>query len=1060
MAPQDTDSTKEEVKVVKEEQEQMDVKDEKDEEKERKKKEKAREKELKKLKAAQKAEAAKAPAPPSKKSEQKAKKAAAAADDADAVDPPTTPGEKKRLAPEMAKTYNPKAVEASWYEWWEKSGYFIADPHSKKPPFVIVVPPPNVTGALHIGHGLTGAVEDLIIRWRRMSGYNTLWVPGVDHAGIATQVVVEKTLMKERKQTRHDLGREKFVAEVHKWKDQYGGQICRQYRRLGASLDWSRECFTLDEKRSQAVTEAFVRLHKEKLIYRDNRLGNWDCVLRTAISDIEVDYEDIKGRTLRRVPGYDNPVEFGAITSFAYPLEEGGEIVVATTRPETMLGDTAVAVHPEDPRYKHLHGKFVIHPFQNRKIPIVCDAELVDMAFGTGAVKITPAHDPNDFAVGKRHNLEFINIFTDDGLINSNGGKPYAGMKRFDARVAVVKDLESKGLFRGVADNAMRLGICSRSNDVIEPMIKPQWFVDCKDMAKEACDVVRDGRLEIIPNQFEDTWFRWLENIRDWCISRQLWWGHRVPAWYATVEDDARTEMGAYPDHWVVARDVAEAESIAKAKFSGKKFTLEQDPDVLDTWFSSGLFPFSVMGWPEESEDMKAFYPTSVLETGHDILFFWVARMVMMGLKLTGVSPFKQVFLHAMVRDAHGRKMSKSLGNVIDPLEVINGVSLDDLHKRLEQGNLDAREVEKAKAGQKADFPNGIAECGADALRFALVAYTAQSVNINLDIQRVVGYRQWCNKLWNVIRFAMTNLGSDFVPSATITPSSLPLSCQWILSVLNKAIDKTVKALESYQFSDATTSLHSWWLYELCDVFIEVIKPTMFGNDEAAKRATRDTLWLCLDTGLRMLHPFMPYLTEELWQRLPNQGSQPKTTIVLAEYPAVNQEWANEEAEAEMDMVNAVAKATRTLRMAYELQPKLRPDLYVMCRAEKTAEIVTKGASEIATLSLSSSVKVLREMEEAPLGCAVAVVDENTTVYLLLRNVVDPSVEISRLQKKRDDLIRQQEALVKKTSIAGYAEKVPKAVLEENESKASKLAAELQTVTEATANFEKLLIST
>ncbi|KAH9548136.1 hypothetical protein CY35_11G073900 [Sphagnum magellanicum] len=725
-----------------------------------------------------------------------------------------------------------------------------------------------------------------------------------------------------------------------------------------------------------------------------------------------------------------------------------------------MLGDTAVAVHPEDPRYKHLHGTFVVHPFNGRKIPIICDDILVDMAFGTGAVKITPAHDPNDFEVGKRHNLEVINIFTDDGKINSNGGKAYEGMKRFDAREAVVRDLEKKGLYKGVVDNAMRLGICSRSGDVIEPMIKPQWYVDCKEMANEACNAVRDGRLQIIPSQFEDTWFRWLENIRDWCISRQLWWGHQVPAYYITLEDDLLTEMGAYNDHWVVAHDESEAERIAKEKFPGKKLKINQDPDVLDTWFSSGLFPFSVMGWPDETPDLREFYPTSLLETGHDILFFWVARMVMLGMKLTGKCPFKQVFLHAMVRDAHGRKMSKSLGNVIDPLEVINGVTLQDLHKRIEQGNLDAREVEKAKAGQVADFPNGIAECGADALRFALVAYTAQTVNINLDILRVVGYRQWCNKLWNVIRFAMMYLGTSFEPSLTLDVVSLPLSCKWILSVLNKTVDRTIKGLENFEFSESTTALHSWWLYQLCDVFIELIKPVMHGDDEELKKQTRDTLWVCLDTGLRLLHPFMPFLTEELWQRLPQKPGvvKAKSSIMVADYPTVIQEWRNEEAEAEMAVIEAIVRATRSLRMVYDLQPRIRPELYVMCKTSEMATLVRKTTSEIGTLALSSSVQMLQEHNEPPLGCAISVVNENVSVYLLLRNVVDASIEIARLQKKRDDLIGQQNALSKRMNTPGYTENVPEAVQEELQAKSSKLVAELESVVEATLNFQKLLI--
>ncbi|MCO5569532.1 hypothetical protein L7F22_023246 [Adiantum nelumboides] len=904
-------------------------------ERKKKKEEKAKEKELKKLKALQKAEVAKTQkekeSGKTAKVKESKKSFAKEEDIGNFTDPPTMPGEKKKLASEMAKSYSPSAVEASWYEWWEKAGYFVADPAKKTAPFVIVIPPPNVTGALHIGHGLTCAVEDTLVRWHRMQGFNTLWVPGVDHAGISTQAFVEKRIMKERGLTRHDLGREKFVEEVWKWKNDYGGRICNQLRKVGASLDWTKECFTMDTQRSKAVVEAFVRLHKKGLIYRAVRLVNWDSVLKTAISDVEVDYEDIKGKTLLKVPGYENPVEFGTLTSFAYPLEEGGgEIVVATTRPETMLGDTAVAVHPDDKRYKHLHGKFAVHPFNGRKIPIICDSILVDPEFGTGAVKITPAHDPNDFAVGQRHKLEFINIFTDDGKVNCNGGEHFEGMPRFLARVAVIEALKTKGLFRKTENNDMRLAVCSRSNDIIEPLVKPQWFVDCSGMAREACDAVRDGRLEIIPKHSEGDWFRWLENIRDWCISRQLWWGHRIPAWYVTLEDDGQKDFGAYDDHWVVGRNQEEAEVEAQRNFSGKKYTIDQDPDVLDTWFSSGLFPFSVMGWPDQTPEFKAFYPTTLLETGHDILFFWVARMVMLGLTLTGHLPFKKIYLHAMVRDAHGRKMSKSLGNVIDPLDVIQGISLEGLLKKLEQGNLDKNEIQRARTGMMADFPKGIDECGADALRFALVAYTAQSEKINLDIQRVVGYRHWCNKLWNAIRFAMINLGKDFVPSESLEINSLPFSCKWILSVLNKAISKTNSCLAAYDLSGATTAVHSWWLYQLCDVFIEASKPAL--NEEMGqadscntKLATQETLWICLDNGLRLLHPFMPFVTEELWQRLPRRpGSMMKPSIMIAKYPCSVPEWDSGEAESHMLTVDSIVHSLRSLRKQYELDQKLR----------------------------------------------------------------------------------------------------------------------------------------
>ncbi|KAL3839603.1 hypothetical protein ACJIZ3_024194 [Penstemon smallii] len=1022
------------------------------ERKKKKKEEKAKEKELKKLKAAQKAVALKAQQPSNvSKSEKKnnAKKGASEENHEDYNDPETSSGEKKKLSRQMAPTYNPAVVEKSWYPWWEKSKYFEADPSSSKPSFSMVLPPPNVTGVLHIGHALTAAIQDTIIRWKRMSGYNTLWVPGMDHAGIATQAAVENKLMRKKGLTKHDLGRDEFIKEIRKWMNKHGGIIQQQLQRLGASLDWSRECFTMDKKRSMAVTEAFVRLYKEGLIYRDLRLVNWDCSMRTSISDIEVEYIEIKERTPLRVRTYDEPVEFGVLTSFAYPLEGGlGEIVVATTRVETMLGDTAIAIHPNDPRYTHLHGKFAIHPFNGRKLPIVCDAVLVDVNFGTGAVKITPAHDPNDFEVGKRHNLEFINIFTDDGLINSNGGKRFEGMQRFKARVALIEALKEKGLYRGQKNNEMRLGICSRSKDVVEPLIKPQWYVNCKSMAQEGLDAVIDDtnpKIEIIPKQYVAEWKRWLENIHDWCISRQLVWGHQIPAWYAVLEDDELKELGAYNNHWVIARNQEEADEEANRIFAGKKFQLLRDPDVLDTWFSSGLFPLSALGWPDDTEDFRTFYPTSVLETGHDILFFWVARMVMLGMKLVGDVPFSKVLLHSMVRDAHGRKMSKSLGNVIDPLEVIHGIKLIDLNKRLEGGNLDPKELKTAKEGQAKDFPNGIPECGVDALRFALVSYTAQSDKINLDIQRVVGYRQWCNKLWNAVRFAMSKLGDDYTPPTEIVPAAMPFNCKWILSVLNKAISKTVLSLDSYEFSDAATAVYSWWQYQLCDVFIEVIKPYFAGNDQAfayERRFAQDTLWLCLDNGLRLLHPFMPFITEELWQRLPSRkDSARKESIMISEYPSAVECWTNDDVELEMDMVEAVVKSLRSLRA--QLAPNERHErqaAFIRCqtKAKDACDIIKKHEMEIKTLANLSSMEVLSESDDAPLECTEDVVNESLSVFLKLRGNINVEAEVENLKKKMEEKQKQYDALKKNTS-----EKVPACIREVNEAKLDSLMQEL-----------------
>ncbi|XP_071729730.1 valine--tRNA ligase, mitochondrial 1 isoform X2 [Rutidosis leptorrhynchoides] len=1033
-------------------------------ERKKKKEEKAKEKELKKLKAAQKAEAAKLKAQQGPTSSKQSKKKQERPDEnqEDSIDPETPLGDKKILSRQMAKNFTPKAVEKSWYEWWEKSGFFEADSSSSKPSFTIVLPPPNVTGALHIGHALTAAIQDTIIRWRRMSGYNTLWVPGMDHAGIATQVVVEKKIMRERQLTRHDVGREQFVSEVWKWKEEHGGTILQQLRRLGASLDWSRECFTMDEKRSNAVTEAFVRLYKEGLIYRDLRLVNWDCVLRTAISDIEVDYIDIKEKTPLKVPGYSQMVNFGVLTSFAYPLEDNlGEIVVATTRIETMLGDTAIAVHPEDSRYKHLHGKYACHPFNGRRIPIVCDAILVDPNFGTGAVKITPAHDPNDFEVGKRHKLEFINIFTDDGKINSNGGSDFVGMPRFEARVAVTEALKSKGLYKGEEKNEMRLGVCSRTNDVVEPMIKPQWYVSCSSMAQEALDAVIDDnnkKIDILPRQYVAEWRRWLENIRDWCISRQLWWGHRVPAWYVTLEDDKLKELGAYSDHWVVARNEIEADVEAKRIFAGKKFKLTQDPDVLDTWFSSGLFPLSVLGWPDDTQDLNTFYPTSVLETGHDILFFWVARMVMLGDKLGGDVPFKKVYLHPMIRDAHGRKMSKSLGNVIDPIEVIEGKKLEELHKRLEEGNLDPSELKVAIEGQKKDFPDGIPECGTDALRFALVSYTAQSDKINLDILRVNGYRQWCNKLWNAVRFAMSKLGDDYTPPTTIDPKKLPFICQWILSVLNKTISKTISSLESYEFSDASSAVYSWWLSQLCDIFIEVIKPYFYGDDVAtvsARGYAQDTLWVCLDNGLRLLHPFMPFVTEELWQRLPAPKHYTREkSIMICPYPSVVESWTNEEVESEMETIECAVKSFRSIRAnlpATEANRKLPG--FAVSRTNEIADLLKRLEMEVKAQANLSSLMVLSENDVPPAGCAVSVVNESLSVYLDSQGAIDVNKEREKLNSQLAELQRQKDTINNAMTAKGY-EKVPARIKEDNVTKLATLKQQILSIEEAVQRLE------
>ncbi|KAH0918126.1 LOW QUALITY PROTEIN: hypothetical protein HID58_025786, partial [Brassica napus] len=937
-----------------------------------KKEEKAKEKEMKRQKASEKAKLAQVKsAKPKPVTDKKINKDEETPSD-------TPPGEKKGCLHRWPSS----TTLLLWYEWWERSEFFKAEAKSTKPKFVISSSSQRV---LHIGHALTCAVQDTLIRYKRMSGYNALWLPGFDHAGIATQDVVDKDLMRETGKTSRDIGREEFLKKAWKWTHKYSGTIKTQLRRLGSSLDWSRECFTMDEERSKAVVEAFVRLHKEGVIYRGDHLVNWDCFSRTARSEEEIDH----------------PVEFGLMTSFAYPLEDGsGEVVVATTRVETMLGDTAIAVHPDDARYKHLHTKFAMHPFNGRKLLIVCDADLVDPELGTGCVKITPAHEQKDYELGKLHHLEAINIFTDDGKINKNGGCKFEGMKRYVAREAVVEALRSKGLLRGVEEKDMRIGIFSRSNDVVEPMLKPQWYVRCSTMGKEALDAAGDGKLEIYQSSTQQIGGD--ENVHDWCISRQILWGHRIPAWYATLEEDQLKKFGTYIDHWVVASNEEEAREEAEVKFAGKKLLdLSQDPDVLDTWFSSGLFPLSALGWPDQTEELKAFYPGSVLETGLDILFFWVARMVMLSMKLSdGVVPFSKVYLHPMVRDAHGRKMSKSLGN---------------------------------------GFPNGIPECGADALRFALVSYTAQSYNINMDVQRVVCYRQWCNKLWNAVRFAMMKLGDDYTPPVkTMCPETMPFSCRWILSVLNKAVIKTVDSLNGFELADAANTVYSWWQYQFCDVFIEAIKPC-FSGENSDRTHAQDTLWVCLETGLRMLHPFMPFVTEELWQRLPSpKGCEREASIMICEYPSPIEEWTNEKVEAEMEMVMATVKTIRTLRAAESMERQRNEKLhaFALCGNITTLEIMQ-------TLASLSSFEVVLKGEDISSQAGSAVVEtvnENLKVYLKVDGAaIDPEAEREKMRKKIEEIQNQKEKLEKSMGVSWYEEKVPAHIKEENARKLEKL---------------------
>ncbi|XP_018335932.1 valine--tRNA ligase [Agrilus planipennis] len=969
----------------------------------------------------------------------------------------TPAGQKKDVSISLPDSYSPKYVEAAWYSWWEKQGFFKPEygrksvlENNPKGKFVIIIPPPNVTGSLHLGHALTNSIQDALVRWNRMRGKTTLWNPGCDHAGIATQVVVEKKIWREEKKTRHDIGREAFIKRVWDWKNEKGDRIYLQLRKMGSSLDWDRAAFTMEPKLCRAVTEAFVRLHDEGVIYRSNRLVNWSCTLKSAISDIEVDKIELPGRTFLSIPGYSEKVEFGVLVSFAYIVEGSDErLVVATTRIETMLGDTAVAVHPEDDRYKHLHGKYVIHPFCDRRIPIVAD-DFVDKEFGTGAVKITPAHDPNDYEVGLRHKLPFVTIFDDDGNIIGDYGK-FTGMKRFQARKEILNSLKEKGLYVETKNNPMVVPVCSRSKDIVEPLLKPQWYVKCSEMAALAVEAVRSGQLKIIPEFHIKTWYHWMEGIRDWCISRQLWWGHRIPAYFVSFSKNSKIPAGKESDdtYWVSGRDEAEALEKASKKFnvSKEQLILRRDEDVLDTWFSSGLFPFSIFGWPDETDDLKAFFPGTLLETGHDILFFWVARMVFFGQKLLGKLPFKQVYLHPIVRDAHGRKMSKSLGNVIDPMDVIKGVSLEELHQQLLDGNLDTKEIEKAKAGQKQDYPEGIPECGTDALRFALCAM-CQGRDINLDILRVQGYRFFCNKIWNATKFALTYIGTDFeltLKGSQLTGKESPMDL-WMLSRLACAVTIVNSGFEVYDFTQITTAIYNVWLYELCDVYLEYLKPVFTSDDKDAILAAKMTLYRALEISLRLLSPFMPFITEELYQRLPRPRALAHSvpSITVAEFPEpVQCPWRDEKVEQEVEFIQKVAKAIRSTRSDYNLPNKTKTEVFVKCSDSVTEDIICKYNDALKTLSYCSRADV---NVSAPEGCTIITVSDKCEVQLVLRGLIDPEKELAKMRKKLGFLETTKMKLEQAMTIPDYEKKVPQEVQQVNRDKLSQTDVELERI--------------
>ena len=829
---------------------------------------------------------------------------------------------KKEQDKDRDKVYDPHPIEEKWYRFWESQNLFRGDEYSPRPPFSIVIPPPNVTGSLHMGHALNNTLQDILARYKRMDGFNVLWLPGTDHAGIATQNVVEKQLAEEGTH-RHALGREAFIERVWKWKREFGGQIIRQLKRLGCSCDWSRERFTMDEGLSRAVKEVFVRLYRDGLIYRGDYIINWCPRCQTALSDLEVEHEP----------------EQGHLYYIKYPSEDSREyLVVATTRPETMLGDTAVAVHPEDKRYMKFIGQKVILPLMNRKIPVIADS-YVSQDFGTGALKITPAHDPNDFEIGGRHGLEIVQVIDETGKMNQRAGR-YAGQQRFQCRQEVIKDLKEANLLKKVEPFLHNVGHCYRCKTIIEPLVSKQWFVRTEPLARPAVEAVQQGRTRIIPPVWESTYFEWMNNIRDWCISRQIWWGHRIPAWYC--RDCGEVTVSIEP---------------VSACTACRSSRVEQDPDVLDTWFSSALWPFSTMGWPEKTKDLEAFYPTSVLVTGFDILFFWVARMMMMGLKFMGDVPFRDVYIHALVRDAEGQKMSKSRGNVIDPLLVIE-------------------------------------KFGTDAFRFTLAAFAAQGRDVRLSEERLAGYRNFANKIWNASRFTLSNLqGYDpHRPAGKVEPT---LADRWILSRANQAIFQVRQGLDSYKFNEAASAVYQFLWHEFCDWYIELIKPVLYQDEDPAQKwVAQNTLARVLDTSLRLLHPFMPFITEEIWQVLPgNQGS-----IMVAEFPRVQEGELQPEAEADMGLIMGVIGAIRNLRSELNVPPSKQVEAVLHSQNPEALKTVEQNRIYVASLARAEKM-IFQTGGQKPKASATAVAGD-LEIYLPLKGLINLDDEEKRIQKE------------------------------------------------------------